>query len=143
MEFGLALGLVIDLGPVLGQGDTDGETAGNIASNVGDGIADADIDLGDNFSETPTWTQRVLTTIILFITSTTLLIAQQTQKAAEKTTSWYHHVALYIGPEVSFGPFYLTAGGCFGGFGCLAIGGGINLGKNFGIGVLFPIWIWW
>lgn len=143
MELKLALGIVINLGGLMGQGegDIDGDTMSSLGDSIGD-AADGIADL-DDFSPTPTWAQRVLTTIVLFVVSTTTLLAQKVGEAVEKTSKWYHNFALYVGPEVTIGPFFLTGGACVGGFGCFAIGGGFNIGKNFGIGILVPIWIWW
>ncbi len=145
MKLELAFGLVIDLGGLFGQGEGDANS--ETFDGIGDGdwgggsSSDSDFDFFDDFTSKPLL-QRAFTTCALFLLSSAALFAQKVSETADKAQSWYHHLAFYIGPVISFGPIYFTGGACLGGFGCFAVGGGIKIG-NWGIGVLFPIWIWW
>lgn len=145
MGIGLAIGLVIDLGGLLGQGEGagDGNTetgggGGGFLSDVADavgGIVDERRMIQVPFRNIPKAIKN-FRMLPLLVPS----LALAADKAGGK--AWYHNFAFYIGPVIDVGFIYFTAGACLGGFGCLAGGGGLKLG-NFGIGVLFPFWKWW
>lgn len=148
MGFGLAIGLVIDFGGLIGQGETapgmgdsssDGGGGGaweSLADSVG-GIVDERRMIQVPLRNIPR-AIKVLRSTPLLLPS--LAMAATAEKVGDKP--FYRHIALYIGPVLSLGFFYGTAGICFGGFGCFAGGGGLKFG-NFGIGVLFPILKMW
>ena len=148
MGFGLAIGLVIDLGGIIGQGETapgvgdsssdggGGSALDSLADSIG-GIVDERRMIQVPLRNIPR-ALRVLRSTPLLIPS--LAMAATTEAAGDKP--FYRHFALYIGPILSLGFLYGTAGICLGGFGCFAGGGGLKFG-NFGIGVLFPIHKMW
>lgn len=146
MGFGLAIGIVIDLGGLLGQGE--GASGGDTTSDGGGGgdfLSDAASAIGGVVDERrmiqvpirniPRALKALKTLPLLFPS-----LAMAAGEASEK--SFLHHIAFYIGPIFDIGIFYVTVGACIGGFGCAAGGGGLKFG-NFGIGVLFPFWKWW
>lgn len=147
MKIGLAIGLVIDLGGLLGQGE--GGIGGNNTANSGGGGGDLLSDFANAIGGTLD-ERRIIQVPFRNIPKAIKnfrmlpLLFPSLVLAAEKTESkvWYHNLAIYIGPEIDIGFLYFTVGACLGGFGCLAGGGGLKLG-NFGIGVLFPFWKWW
>ena len=146
MGIGLAIGVVINFGGLLGQGDgAGGSDAGSdggggdgilsdIASTIG-GIVDERRMIQVPFRNIPR-AIKGLRTLPLLIPSLALAADQAGGKA------WYNNFALYIGPVIDIGFIYVTVGACLGGFGCLAGGGGLKFG-SLGIGVLFPFWKWW
>lgn len=147
MSIGLAIGLVIDLGGLLGQGE--GASGGSTETGGGDGGGDFLSDVADMVGgvvDERRMIQVPFRNIPKAIKNFRMLpfFVPSLALAAEKTGSkaWYHNFAFYIGPVIDVGFLYFTAGACLGGFGCLAGGGGLKLG-NFGIGVLFPFWKWW
>ena len=131
MRLSLNIGIVVDFGGILGQANTDS------SSDLEDQVSDWNLDESDFDS------------LVLPITGATALVGlQKTANAVEQIArdtserSLLNRLALFIGPAINIGPIYLTAGPCIGGFGCFAVGAGINLGR-FGIGFLIPIWKWW
>lgn len=146
MKMKLAIGLVIDLGGLLVQGERGigGDTAnsggggGDFLSDVADavgGIVDERRMIQVPFRNIPKVIKNFRMLPLLIPT-----LALAADKVVGK--AWYHNFAFYIGPVIDVGFIYFTAGACLGGFGCLAGGGGLKLG-NFGIGVLLPFWKWW
>lgn len=160
----LAVGAVLDFGGISGAGKGNtGDSGGCCDGGSGGGeycdpILCCDSDYGSSHSsgcdsdcgsggcdsdlsmvvpKTQWFTRTILTLQIVFL-SILSLAAQATEKASQGL-----QFALYAGPELSIGPVFLTCGACMGQFGCFAVGGGINIGKNWGIGILIPIWIWW
>lgn len=150
MSFGLAIGVVIDLGGILGQGEGSiggdgasdgGGGGGDIISDAASGIADAVGGIVDRrgLIQVP-WKNIPRALKVL---SSGVLVAPMMAHAAETAErSFGSRIAIYVGPVLNIGWFHLTVGACFGGFGCAAGGGGINLGP-IGLGVLFPFWKWW
>ncbi|MDB5260631.1 MAG: hypothetical protein JWN37_862 [Candidatus Nomurabacteria bacterium] len=147
MHFGVALGIVIDLGGILGEGSGisddistgdggggGGDVLASIADSVG-GILDERRMIQVPFRNIPK-AIRAMRILPLLLPE----LALAAEKAAGK--AWYKRVAFYIGPNLDIGFLFVTVGACLGGFGCLAGGGGIRFG-SFGIGALFPFWKWW
>lgn len=148
MSIGLAIGLVINIGGLLGQGNsTSGDESGDgITNSITDGLSDIADSIGGIFDErrmlqVPWYNiPKFLMMILLFPAILPTLVYAANPEIHHH--SWYQNFAFYIGPVIDIKFIYFTAGICIGGFGCAAGGGGIKLG-NFGIGVLFPFWKWW
>lgn len=147
MGIGLAIGLVIDLGGLLGQAeggsDTASDSSGGGESSFLSDIADA---IGGTIDERG-MIQIPIRNIPKAIKALWMLpvLLPSLAHAADHASggrAWYQNFALYIGPIIDIGFIYFTIGACLGGFGCVAGGGGLKFG-NFGIGVLFPFWKWW
>lgn len=164
MKVDIAIGVVVDFGGVVGQGQSGlGNSSGDVGcldcdtdycgnghhhsacdSDYGGGcdsdLSDSDCSITalDRVKEQLSlWFGRVALTIQLMILSTIFAFAHGTEKISRGI-----QFAFYIGPTVSFGPLYFTCGACIGQFGCFAVGGGIQFG-GWGIGILIPIWPWW
>jgi hypothetical protein len=146
MGIGLAIGLVIDFGGLLGQGEVGGggdtETGGGGVGDILSSVADAVGGIVDERRMIQVPLRNIPKVIKNF--QILPLLVPSLALAADKTAgkAWYQNFAFYIGPVIDVGFLYFTAGACLGGFGCLAGGGGLKLG-SFGIGVLFPFWKWW
>ena len=131
--FSIDIGLVVDLGGLIGQAETS-----NPESTLDD-ISDGADTIGNSVD---------IDSITLPIVGTSLIALSQTAKAVEEATKqaseqgMLERLAFYIGPSINLGFIYFTAGACLGGFGCFAVGGGLRFG-SFGIGVLIPIQKWW
>lgn len=146
MGIGLAIGVVIDFGSVIGQAEAAGGGETSSGGGGGDGILS---DIADSVGgivekgmiQVPLKNIpkaiKVLSNLPLFVPS----IAMAADKAGGEK-AWYQNVAFYIGPIIDVGFIFFTVGACLGGFGCAAGGGGLKFG-NFGVGVLFPFWKWW
>lgn len=146
MGIGLAIGIVFDLGGILGQ--AEGDNGGDGASDGGGGgggfishIADTVGGVVDRrgMIRVP-WKNIPLA--MKFLLSGSLMLPLMAHAAETTERSFGSRIALYVGPVFDIGRLYLTAGACLGGFGCAAGGGGIYLGP-IGLGVLFPFWKWW
>lgn len=161
MALGLAIGIVIDLGGVLAQG----EVAPVSSDNGGDGVDGRD---SGGFSISLPSVSSTLDCVAVavggyvdargmvrvpfrhipralkFLRSAPFLlpgvVCASSAEQAEK--SFLHSLAFYVGPILEWKFVYVTVGACLGGFGCLAGGGGLMFGR-FGIGVLVPFWKWW
>lgn len=147
MSLGLAIGIVIDLGGLLGQGEGSTEGGDSTSdSGGGDGILESVASAIGGVVDERRMIRVPLRNIPRAIKSLRMLplllpsLALAADKAGGK--SFLSRLAIYVGGIFDIGIFYVTVGGCFGGFGCAAAGGGLKFG-NFGIGVLFPFWKWW
>ena len=145
MGLGLAIGIVFDLGGILGQGEGDNGAGG--AGNGGGGgdiisdVADAVGGIVDRrgLIQVP-W--RNIPRALKVLSSGVLMAPLMAHAAETAERSFGSRIAFYIGPVLDVGWLYFTVGACLGGFGCAAGGGGIKLGP-IGLGVLFPFWKWW
>ena len=116
----------------------DSDCAGGCDSDLSGCDSDCSMTALDRTKEKLSlWFGRVALTVQLLILSTVFAFAQATEKAARGV-----QFAFYIGPTISFGPFYFTFGACLGQFGCFAVGGGLRI-AGVGVGILVPIWPWW
>lgn len=147
MGLGLAIGIVLDLGGLIGQGEGSGDGETSSGGGGGDGILSDIADSVGGIVDERRMIQIPLRNIPKAIKAlrNLPLLVPSLALAADKATggkAWYQSVAFYIGPIIDVGFIYFTAGACLGGFGCAAGGGGLKFG-NLGIGVLFPFWKWW
>jgi hypothetical protein len=140
---GVAIGIVVNLGGLIGQAEGDGvDGIGEGGEGFLSGIADA---VGGSFDERRMLRiplKNIIRAMKVIPTLPILFPSLAFAASGGKVQPWYSHFAFYIGFLLDLKIFYLTLGACLGGFGCLAAGGGIKLG-NFGIGLLFPIMKWW
>ncbi|GAB0174659.1 MAG: hypothetical protein HHAS10_05380 [Candidatus Altimarinota bacterium] len=143
MGIGLAIGLALDFGGLIGQGDGiggdgDGESSSGSGGDGGSFLSDAASMLGGSVDERRMI--RIPLRKIPYALRMLPLVMPSLALAAEKSGAkgWGDRWAIYVGPIFTFALFYVTIGGCFGGFNCFAWGGGLKLG-NIGLGVLFPI----
>ena len=145
MGIGLAIGIVIDLGGILGQGEGDNGADGTSdGGGGGDFISDAADAIGGivdrrGLIQVP-W--RNIPRALKMLSSGVLMAPLMAHAAETAERSFGSRIAFYIGPVLDVGWLYFTVGACLGGFGCAAGGGGIKLGP-IGLGVLFPFWKWW
>ena len=158
MGLGLAIGLALDFGGLIGQGDVaigggDSDASGgsdgggesptgsegsDVLGSLSDAVSDAASAIGGIVDE-----RRVIRVPLRNIPRALRmlpLIMPSLALAAEQAGSkgWGDRWAIYVGPIFTFSFFYVTIGGCIGGFNCFAFGGGIMF-KSFGLGVLIPI----
>lgn len=146
MGLGLAIGIVIDLGGILGQGEMDngGDSASDGGGDGGGFVSDVADAIGGTVDrrgliQVP-W--KNIPRALKLLSSGALAAPLMAHAAETAERSFGSRIAFYIGPVLDVGRFYFTVGACLGGFGCAAGGGGINLGP-IGLGILFPFWKWW
>lgn len=145
MGLGLAIGVVFDLGGILGQGEGGGGGdavgggggGGDILSAAADAVGGVLDRRG--LIQVP-WYNIPRALKVIATGGLTMPLMAHAAQAAERSIG--SRLAFYIGPVLDVGWLYFTVGACLGGFGCLAGGGGVKLGP-IGLGVLFPFWKWW